>query len=798
MVKALTQKKRSDNSKKKQEVMPSTPNSNSKNTVTGEGPCCKLKEVTFPRETGWVSMGRLLGGGPDDHKEIASARTKRSAKPPKTETNDDFRKYSTTAALPQDEIRLESESDVSAGKQSSHCQNLEDKVIMKHQEMIREMRQRKRNDPNADVALKPQSSNDVEESHTFLPEPPSQRKNENDRLDLGIIHTTFKMCLPPTYALRCTLLLMAAMALADSISSYELLRLLVKQTFTIEALILGIVEYSALPLIVLHYIITKRREKWGGIWPEVLTGMTPIAQTLGLLYWTGTTFKEGKSSTRVHNFVTLNSLLRGVVVSPLMIVAMSYFYLTEVLTPPWQETTTFCDSMHNCVPLGILSTLLPLIRFGFSLVLIFIGFLEGYQAEGFRKLEIAAFSLPSSTYRAATLILTATYANEYALILLFLVLLVNVAVDRLEKTCKQGENGCFSKTSERGNRGAERTIINLVSALSSIVDISVVPANPADQERNPKHSEDPARLKQLRNISTKMSLASFPIFLVANICLHLLSQLETFQSNPNNVLSTDQIIFLTLYVLYPLAAMSFATLIFFHLTFLSSRKYFKAVMNMLTILATFFSLGALVIPGVFPPGPSKIVLSIQTRDRVNFVEGLSWTSVWNRSSNEWDLTNGSFVSLDNISLKEVILQYPQNAKNSENDTIFLKLNITSVTEKDSLIKIVKPYPPSTDNTSDVECISCPDKDSNYCKRLLYEVKEKNEHVVTCKRAVDGYWTSWIDGSCQTYLEVPKGSPCGKGWQMQTRECLGREYGGKYCSGRDSNHKQCTADECPGM
>ena len=120
--------------------------------------------------------------------------------------------------------------------------------------------------------------------------------------------------------------------------------------------IFGIVEYSALPLIVLHYIITKRRENWGGIWPEVLTGMTPIAQTLGLLYWTGTTFKEGKSSTRVHNFVTLNSLLRGVVVSPLMIVAMSYFYLTEVLTPPWQETTTFCDSMHNCVPLGILST----------------------------------------------------------------------------------------------------------------------------------------------------------------------------------------------------------------------------------------------------------------------------------------------------------------------------------------------------------------------------------------------------------------------------------------------------------
>ena len=82
------------------------------------------------------------------------------------------------------------------------------------------------------------------------------------------------------------------MALTDSISTYGLIGLLIKQTFTVEALILGIVEYSALPMIVLHYIIMKRRNNSGAIWPEVLTGMTPMAQTLGLFFWTFTTFKE--------------------------------------------------------------------------------------------------------------------------------------------------------------------------------------------------------------------------------------------------------------------------------------------------------------------------------------------------------------------------------------------------------------------------------------------------------------------------------------------------------------------------
>ena len=777
--------------------------SSSKNVVSDKVLGCELTERTSCRTTGWVSKGRLLGGGSDDKdkdkdKDKAAALTKRSAEADKAETKHDPQKSSTAAALLQAEIRQEAADNMLMGKQASDGQYLEDKVIRTHQEMLQEMRQnkkkrKKRSGRDTGLARGPQNNNHEDECDAFLSEPPtSHNRDENDQLDLGFIHSTLQKCLPPVYALRCTLLWMAAMALSDTMSTFGLIGLLLKQTFTMEAFILGIVEYSALPMILLHYIIMKRRYNSGAIWPEVLTGMTPIAQTLGLFYWTFTTFREDRSSTRVHNFVTLNSLLRGVVVSPLMIVAMSYFYLTEVVTPPWQETTTFCDSMHNCVPLGPLSTLLPLIRFGLSLIMIFTGFLEGYQATNLlRKVEIVAFSLPSSTYRAATLILTATFAKEYALILLFLIVVVNISVDRLEKSCKHGNIGCFSKwcqstnsASERDDRVAERTIMSLVSAMSSIVDISVVPVQPADQERNPKLPEDPGRLAKLRHISTKMSLATFPLFLVANVTLHLLSQFDIVHSNPNNVLSTSQINFLTLYVLYPLAATSFATIIFFRLTFLSSKewcKYFKAAVNLLSILATVVGLVALVIAGIFPPAPSKIVLSIQTRDRVNFVEGLTWTKKWSSSSNEWHLKNGSFVSFDNLTLKEFVSQYPQNAKSSENTTIFLKTNVTSLTENESFIKIVKPYPPSTDNTSDVACI-----------------KEKNEHIVTCEKAVDGYWSPWNDGPCKTTLEVPKGNPCGEGWQMQTRTCLGRKFGGNYCSGRDSNHRPCSGDECPGV
>ena len=609
-VKLLSMIQGSNNSKNEQHVFPSITTTSTSEKVQGS------EEKSSPRRvTGWISMGRLLGGGAEDPKEMAN---RSSAEPSKAGTDNYSQKSSAAAALLQPDIKNESLDDISNGKEEHHGQSLEARVMRTHQEMLQEMRQRKRSEQNTGLANGPQSYNDQEECHAFLPEPPEGHNNgEIDQLDLGFIHKRFKRCLPPMYALRCTLLVMASMALTDSISTYGLIGLLIKQTFTMEALILGMVEYSALSMIVLHYIIMKRRNSWESVWLEVLTAMTPIAQTLGLLYWTFVSFKENGSSTRVHNFVTLNSLLRGVVVSPLMIVAMSYFYLTEVVTPPWQETTTFCDSMHNCVPLGPLSTFLPPFRFGLSLATIFTGFLEGYQATNlFRKAEIVAFSLPSSTYRAATLILTATYAKEYALILLLLIVAVNISVDRLGKWGRQRNNGLFSRwcqrtnlPSERGGHEAERTIINLVTALSSIVDISVVPAEPAHQERNPEPPEDPKQLKELRNISTIMSLATFPIFLVANIGVYFLSQSDTFLANPNNVLTRDQINFLTLYVLFPLAAVYVATIIFFHLTFLSSRewcKYFKAAVIVLSILATFASLLTLM-SSVFPTGPSKIV-----------------------------------------------------------------------------------------------------------------------------------------------------------------------------------------------
>ena len=314
--------------------------SSSKNVVSDKVLGYELTERTSCRTTGWVSKGRLLGGGSDDKdKDKEAALTKRSAEADKAETKHDPQKSSTAAALLQAEIRQEAADNMSMGKQASHGQYLEDKVIKTHQEMLQEMRQnkkkrKKRSGRDTGLARGPQNDNHVDEADAFLPEPPaSHNRDENDQLDLGFIHSMLKKCLPPMYALRCTLLLMAAMALSDTISTFGLIGLLLKQTFTMEALILGIVEYSALPMIVLHYIIMKRRNNSGAIWPEVLTGMTPIAQTLGLFYWTFTTFREDRSSTRVHNFVTLNSLLRGVVVSPLMIVAMSYFYLTEVVTP---------------------------------------------------------------------------------------------------------------------------------------------------------------------------------------------------------------------------------------------------------------------------------------------------------------------------------------------------------------------------------------------------------------------------------------------------------------------------------
>merc|ERR1712218_737129 len=95
------------------------------------------------------------------------------------------------------------------------------------------------------------------------------------------------------------------------------------QTFTVEALIVALVELSALPFIVIHYILTmeKHSEACGSIGPELalLILLYSISPTLGYLYWSCLSCQNNQSSLRVHKFCTLVTLVRKVVVSPLMI-----------------------------------------------------------------------------------------------------------------------------------------------------------------------------------------------------------------------------------------------------------------------------------------------------------------------------------------------------------------------------------------------------------------------------------------------------------------------------------------------
>ena len=143
------------------------------------------------------------------------------------------------------------------------------------------------------------------------------------------------------------------------------------------------------------------------------------------------------------------------------------------------------------------------------------------------------------------------------------------------------------------------------------------------------------------------------------------------------------------------------------------------------------------------------------------------------------------------------MSYPQNVNHSAEQTLGCRTALGSVIEENSKIRLVKPYPPSTDNTTDASCVSCADPGSNYCRRLLQEVLEKNPHLVICLKAVDGWWSDWTAGPCRAVRQLPPGSPCGNGWLIKTRKCRGRKFGGKFCEGKASSHEECLDQECPG-
>ena len=144
------------------------------------------------------------------------------------------------------------------------------------------------------------------------------------------------------------------------------------------------------------------------------------------------------------------------------------------------------------------------------------------------------------------------------------------------------------------------------------------------------------------------------------------------------------------------------------------------------------------------------------------------------------------------------MKYPHNLNKKNISGFCSRTTLGQIIEESSGIKLVKPYPPSTDDTSDVSCVSCADKESNYCRRLLQDVLEQNPHLVQCSKAVDGWWSEWTEGKCRTAIKVSEGFSCGNGWQMKTRECIGRRSGGKYCTGKPSSLGTCFQGHCPGL
>ena len=616
---------------------------------------------------------------------------------------------------------------------------------------------------------------------------------------LGLLHRVLKKVFHHRTALLVTVLLTAITSLVDLTSSLGLVGLLHKRSFSSEALTILLVEYSALPALATHffYQMWRGKETWTPNLCELFIALIflPLAPIAGHLVW-ALKICQKEESDRAHKFCALLTTIQGVVVSPLMVSAISFLYLTECITPPWHETTIFCDSLSNCVSLGPLATYVPLVRFALSLVTVFTGFFDARQTRNkFHAFDFLAFAMPNSIFRVSTLLLIAAALKEYALYLLLLVVLVNIAATAaLSKKLKN------EKDNNKNTNQPQGGISIPTSALCSIVGVSTIPEDPAERDKNPGLEETPQDLKKINLTAIATSLTTLPLFLLANIAVHLLIQSADFDTNPNNILNNEQTIYILKYGLYPLAVTALSTTMIFGSSLCFSQRkgvrWARFALNLITTLSTL--LGLIVLAVRFPVGPSKVVLAIQTRDRINFVDGFTWSPDWEASTNHWTWGNGTLNSLDGKTLEEIVMKYPHNLNKKNISGFCSRTTLGQIIEESSGIKLVKPYPPSTDDTSDVSCVSCADKESNYCRRLLQDVLEQNPHLVQCSKAVDGWWSEWTEGKCRTAIEVSEGFSCGNGWQMKTRECIGRRSGGKYCTGKPSSLGTCFQGHCPGL
>ena len=119
-------------------------------------------------------------------------------------------------------------------------------------------------------------------------------------------------------------------------------------------------------------------------------------------------------------------LVQGLVESPVKLVVLCWFYLTSVLPSPWETETVLCDSMHNCVSLGVV---LSLFTFSYSFCSLCISSLDARQTDdNYVKIDFMAFILPVVAFKMSSIILALSLGQEWSAIPLVLHGCVNLGM----------------------------------------------------------------------------------------------------------------------------------------------------------------------------------------------------------------------------------------------------------------------------------------------------------------------------------------------------------------------------------
>ena len=263
-----------------------------------------------------------------------------------------------------------------------------------------------------------------------------------------------------------------------------------------------------------------------------------------------------------------------------------------------------------------MGTYIPLVYYGFNCLTYILSMLDTIQPEtNMEKLETVCFTWINFTVRVLVLVLSLSHlATIWTLV--FLALALSIEAVFLH----------FSSLPPRFSK--------LTTWALSPTTTTLVVANTSRKERGWDTDREEKEKNKIRKSLSLQAGLNLIMFAILGTLVCMLSFFEMIQTNENNILSTNQIISIYLYVLLPLFAVNLLSCL--NNFFLPACSGNKVINTLSAIFNSCLFLSSILIPiisGVLlvPPSPKDVFVLVKVTDSLSIYPATT------HSNYSWDL-----------------------------------------------------------------------------------------------------------------------------------------------------------------